>query len=345
MEDLKPSRQMRAIILMKPNTPVRAMNRVKTNRPLRANTAIKPRRRLRANNILTQEEMQMKANWTEIGNELNYQIKNYQGLTKQIVQIMNRAHAYGIDPDHEDILNGKIARDGTPKTQGLIQLKGVVARNIGRTLKDFPIWTEWLDKVPGIGPAIGGQLISLYYFKNIPICPKCGTDMEDFVCPKCGEEAKGNGVLKYRVELRDFPTISSWWHYMGRHVVNGKMPKRRKQEADDTSNPNDWSSLGRKIGFDIKESFNKQPMSHKYKAYAEKRKRYRESTHPEATKMHRHNMGWNEAVKLFLAHFWQVARTLDGLPLTDPWCVKYDGHDETSIIEPYYFDVEMEEAA
>lgn len=107
---------------------------------------------------------------------------------------------------------------------------------------------------------------------------------------------------------------------------------RKKNERDT------WSSEGRRLGFLIKESFNKYGSDHKYKAYAEKRKRYRESTHPDAKKGHRHNMAWNETVKRFLSHFWQVAHEIDGLPLTDPWSVAKGGHDPKHIIPPYYWN-------
>lgn len=287
----------------------------------------------------------MKSNWNEVAGELNYAIKNYVGLTKMIVQMTNRAYAYGIDPLGEEIIHGKIDKTGKQKLQGLEQLKGVASRRIGKILEDFPIWTDWLVNVPGIGPAIGGQLVALYYFKSVPICQKCGADLEEFTCPICKVKAEGQGVLKYRIELRNFPTISSWRHFMGRHIVDGKMPKRRKMGTDDDENPNNWSNVGRKIGYDIKEAFNKFKSDHKYKAFAEKRKQYRLGTHPDATKGHRHNMAWNEAVKLFLSHFWQVARTLEGLPLTDPWCVKFGGHDASSIIPPYYFNGDLEKEA
>ena len=133
---------------------------------------------------------------------------------------------------------------------------------------------------------------------------------------------------------------------MGRHndPKTGKMPKRRKMSDDDDANPNNWNSTGRKIGYDIRESFNKLPSSHKYKAYAEKRKRKRLQTHPDATKGHRHNMAWNETVKLFLSHFWQVAHILDGHDITDPaydpWIYKKNGggHDRARRIPPYYFN-------
>ena len=289
----------------------------------------------------------MKTNWTEIASELNYAVKNYVGLTKMIVQIRNRAHAYGIEPENEQLICGSRTKTGKEKTTGLETLKGMASRKIERILKDFPIWMDWLVNVPGIGPVIGGQLVALYYFKSIAVCKECGADLDNFTCLICKKESRGLGVLKFRSELRNFATISSWWHFMGRHVVDNKVPKRRIMREDEDENPNDWSNLGRKLGYDIKESFNKLPSTHKYKAFAEKRKQYRLGTHPDATKGHRHNMAWNETVKLFLSHFWQVAHTLDGLEMTKPWCVQHGGHDPESIIAPYYFngDLENKEAA
>lgn len=284
--------------------------------------------------------MEKERNWNEIAKDLNYAVKNYQGITKMIVQIKNRAHAYGIDPEHDEIISGRNGSKG--KTQGLESIKDTASRQIKKALIDFPIWSEWLENVPGIGPAIAGQLVSLYYFKSIPICPKCEVDLRDFKCPKCETEAKGGGVLKFRTELREFPTISSWWHFMGRHndPISGKMPKRRKMTENDEENPNNWRSDGRTLGFQIREQFNRLPESHKYKAYAQTRKAYRMNTHPDATKGHRHNMAWNETVKLFLSHFWQVAHILDGYApeeITKPWCEQHGGHDPSGIIAPYYF--------
>jgi len=285
----------------------------------------------------------METNWTEIASELNFAIKNYAGIDKQITQITNRAHAYGIDPVHEELIHGKKARDGKIKMQGLESLKGVASRRINRIIKDFPIWDEWLENVPGIGPMIGGNLISLYYFKSIPICKDCGSDLYEFNCPVCKKESKGQGVLKFRVALREFPTISSWWHFMGRHVISGKVPtlrniKQLKPNIKDGEKLVEWSNTGKKIGFFIKEAFNRQPKTHQYRAYAERRKRYRINTHPETTDGHRHNMAWNETIKLFLSHFWQVDHLLSGTPMTAPWCVQHGNHDPESIIPPYYFN-------
>jgi len=62
---------------------------------------MKPKKHLR-NQQPKPKELNMETNWTNIAEELNYSVKNYEGLTKQIVQIKNRAQAYGIDPDHKN---------------------------------------------------------------------------------------------------------------------------------------------------------------------------------------------------------------------------------------------------
>lgn len=278
-------------------------------------------------------------NLNEIAGELNYAVRNYAGITKQIVQIRNRAHAYGINPDHEELIYGRKGKDGKLKMQGLESIKGMASRKIGRIIKDFPIWNEWLEHVPGIGPAIAGTLIRLYYYKSIPTCNKCGEDMpakekgKAWLCTGCNTDAKGMGIIKYRMQLREFPSISSWWHFMGRanDPVTGDIPKKKRGEQID------WNPDGKKLGFDFKESVNKFNSDHHYKKFAEMRKKYRTRTHPDATKGHRHNMAWNEAWKLFLSHFWQVEHVLSGSEMTEPWCVQHGGHDKSSMIPPYYF--------
>jgi hypothetical protein len=109
--------------------------------------------------------------------------------------------------------------------------KGKIARLIEKELTMFPVWNIWLEKVPGIGPFIGAKLILFFNYRHVPICRDCDGDLEKieggFVCKDCDKEAKGDGVLKYRIERRDFPNISKWWAYLRRHTVDGVMPKRK----------------------------------------------------------------------------------------------------------------------
>lgn len=272
-----------------------------------------------------------------IATELNHLIKDYNALTLLIQKVKNRwISTHPEDTKYKlcDLLNGTEDKKGNLKKQGLEQIKGRQTRKLEKYLLNFPIYTDWLKKFDGIGPAIAGGLIRLYYFKFIPVC-QCGEELvkqdQTFWCPQCNKSVKGDGPINHKVELRDFPTISSWWHFMGRHNDgNGKMPKRAKGIQSN------WSQDGRRLGFQIRESFNRG--STKYREYADKRKQYRELTHPDARKGYRHNMAWNETVKLFLSHFWQVAHEIDGLPMTEPWSVAHGGHDPDHIIPPYYWN-------
>ena len=261
--------------------------------------------------------------------ELNYLVKTYEGINKLIVSTKNRlAH---LNPD-------ALAKDdptlgGEDGNKGLESVKGTCSRNIARLLKQFPIWTEWAQHVPGCGPAIAGTFLCLWSWRSIPICEECGGVLiknGGMTCGDCGKEAKGEGVLKYRIENRDYPNISKWWAYLGLHTVDGHKPKRKKGELAN------WNTRGRTMAHLLGQCFVKTSAEkNPYRAYYDERKAYRERTHPEASKGHRHNMAMNETTKLFLAHWWKVARTLEGKPLTDPYPIQIMGH--TGIIEPYFW--------
>jgi len=262
---------------------------------------------------------------------LNFLCRTYDGVNKLIVSTKNRLQSIApeIDMKTNDII------------QGMESQKGKISRLIGKQLDFWPIWSEWMKNVPGIGPSIGGHLIQLYYYRFMPQCKDCETVLEKkektFWCPVCEKSVKGEGNLKHKIEIKDFSMISSWWHYMGRHVVDGNVPKRAKGIVSD------WSTPGRQIGFQVGQSFIKMPGDHLYRAYYDRRRTLREKTHPEATKMHKMNMSLNETIKMFLSHFWQVARTLDGLPVTVPYIVGKDPVHK--VIEPFYWDQELDKAA
>jgi len=272
--------------------------------------------------------------------DLNYLCKTYDGMNKLLVSTQNRIKA----------LNPEANAKHQDEVKALDSIKGKVSRRIEKILEYYPVWTEWMEKVPGVGPYIGGNLVLLYYYRFVPVCD-CGSPVEKkevqkedgekfntFWCPVCEKSIKGDGVLKHQIQEKDFETISAWWAYCGRYPVEGKLPKRKKGVVSN------WSSLGRKLGYDFSESVNKQKPEHLYKAFFLNAKKKRERTHPgDKQKGHRHNMAKNEVYKLFLAHFWTVARTLDGKKVTPPYAETILGH--TGILEPFYFEKEVSIAA
>lgn len=257
-------------------------------------------------------------------NTLRYFLRTYDALNKNITATKLRLQSIlpDADPLHHD------------EVQIMESLKGKLSRRINKELSMYPIWTEWMERIGGIGPFIAGNLIMLYYYRHIALCKKCNSDLIDFKCPECDWVSKDGGLLTFRVDMKDFSNISKWWKYMGVHCADdGRKPKRKKGTKQD------WSSLGRNIAWNIGENINKQKPDNLYKAFYLLRKQKREKTHPKASKGHRHNMAKNEMSKLFLAHFWIVARTIDGKSVTAPYAGTIMGH--TGIIDPFYFEGEV----
>jgi hypothetical protein len=275
---------------------------------------------------------------------LNYLVRTYDGITRLIASSKQRLKSLpgkkreeGFDP----FLKGE------GKMKGLETIKGRISRAIGKAIRQFDIWELWLKKIPGIGPIIAIKLIILFNYRFIPVCKKCGGDLERkeaqepengggkqrniFACAICKAEAK-DGLLNFRLEFKDFPTISKWWAYMGRHTVDGVIPKRKKLQKSN------WSTVGRTVGFHIGEEFSLQKRDHKYKEFLLGRKEKHERNHSEWTKLRRDNAARNETIKLFLAHFWVVARQLDGKPVSEPYAGAIMGH--TGIIKPFYWEEE-----
>ena len=269
---------------------------------------------------------------------LNYCIRTYWQLTDVIAATKNRLQS--LPGEHPVKFDNILRREGVDnddslkKNDSLSTIKGRLVRMLEQELKKFNIWTKWLKNVPAIGPVIAAELIMLYYYKYIPVCKDCMTALEkkdgSYWCSNCEKSVKGEGNLDYLLEDKDFANISKWWAYMGRDIQDGSMRKRKKGE---TLN---WSPKGRRLGFLIGESFNKQQPDHLYKKVLLDEKAKYEKSQPDISKGWRHNKAKNNAIKLFLAHFWTVARTLDKKPVTEPYSMVIMGH--TGYIKPFYFE-------
>jgi len=261
---------------------------------------------------------------------LNYLIRTYQSLTDMMSATKNRLQSL---PGDHPVKFDRIIH-GEEKEEGLETVKGRISRMMIKELENFDIWTHWLSEVPGIGPAIGAELIMLYYYRYLAVCKDCMTRLEKvngtYWCKTCEKSVKGEGNLDFELEIKDFPNISKWWAYMGRDIKDGVMRKRKKGEQLN------WSTAGRRLGFLIGESFNKQQPEHLYKAVLLSEKTEYEKSQPDISKGWRHNKAKNNTVKLFLAHFWTVARTLDEKEVSKPYAMAIMGH--TNYIKPFYYE-------
>lgn len=307
---------------------------------------------------------------------LNVLRKTYDGLTQEITKLKNRLGSLHPDSDkkNDPMLKGWVDENG--KEPGYESYKRKLKREMEKRLKYWPIYTQWLQHIPGIGPAIAANLILKYYYRFQAICKECGGNVEHsktkcrmcdkeyekglkfcpvcefeleqsgaFVCVDCGWEAKGEGNLCYKIEERDFNTISKWWSFMGRGIdpATGKMPKRGKGKKSN------WSHSGRLTGFmfyNLLARIDKNMRScgkppNRYYQFMLGRKAYRQGTHPKEKPGYWQHMAGNETAKRLLSHFWIVARVLDGKELSKPWILQHGGHVDFD--PPYYMSPELEE--
>lgn len=254
---------------------------------------------------------------------LQFLVRTYDDLNKIITSTKNRLCALNpeVEYKHDFILGGE------GESKGLEAIKDKTSRVIEKELRNWPLYTRWLKNVKGIGPAIAANLILLYYYKFTAICPDCGTVLvkkevegkdgkpfNTFYCASCEKSVKGDGVLKHRVEMREFATMSKWWKFIGIAIdpETGRKPMRQKRVVAN------WSAVGRKTAYLVGDQFNRQTMKTPYGAFLVERKQRSMRLHPERSKGHHLNCARHEAAKLFLSHMYQVAHEIDGIPIQRP---------------------------
>lgn len=259
---------------------------------------------------------------------------------KRITAGLHCPHCNAAYPDDVDTL-----------IPGLSDIQRRAVQDIEFYLPLYDIHEKWLKQVPGIGSTLSAKLILLYYYKFIPICKDCGGDLiysdtreqvrdgeekesekaAKMVCSKCGKKSKGDGIFSYRLVYRNFPTIAKWWKFIGYGVdpTTGRLPKKVKGDKIN------WSPSGRQTCWLIGDQFNRQTGS-PYRTVLDERRKTIEEKHDDWPKNHQFSAAKMQTTKLFLAHFWTVARTLDGLPVSLPYAMTILGH--THYVKPFFWD-------
>ena len=254
--------------------------------------------------------------------ELKVLVRTYEGITKLNAETKNRLQSINPEMNKKDDDLIKMLDSG----------KGKLSRRIDALLELNDLWVKWGSKVVGLGAVSFAKLYLFWAVKNIAICKKCGGDVvkqeKTLYCPACDKSVSGDGLLDYRTEARDFATVSKWWKFCGRHVVDGVMPKMKKDTKID------WNPIARSLMFIVADNFIKHGNEY--------RKHYDESKQKNLDRDvklgHAHNRGKNEMIKLFLSHWWHVARTVEGKS-TIP-CYAEGILHHSNIIAPYYWEEE-----
>tara|TARA_Y100000310_G_scaffold249140_1_gene255154 strand:- start:34 stop:900 length:867 start_codon:yes stop_codon:yes gene_type:complete len=167
-------------------------------------------------------------------------------------------------------------------------------KRLGHILKDYPIYTEFLDGVRGIGPAMAGVIIS-----------------------------------EIDITKAEYP--SSLHKYAGLDVASdGQGRSRRKEHLEDSEYKDKEGKVQTKKGITFNPflktkligvlgaSFLKQsPDKCKYRQVYDDYKHRLEhmDAHKEKSKGHRHNMAIRYMIKMFLIDLYNEWRPLEGLPV------------------------------
>ena len=167
-------------------------------------------------------------------------------------------------------------------------------RRLGNILKDYPIYTEFLDGVIGVGPAMAGVIIS-----EIDITK---AEYPSSLHKYAGVDVAGDGQGRSR---------------RAEHLEDSEYEDKEgniKTKKGITFNP----FLKTKLTGVLGSSFIKQsPDKCKYRKIYDDYKHRIENmdAHKEKSKLHRHNMANRYMIKMFLIDLYNEWRKLEGLPV------------------------------
>ena len=173
---------------------------------------------------------------------------------------------------------------------------------LGKILKGYDVYTEFLEQIKGVGPAMAGVIIS-------------------------------------EIDITKAKYPSSLWKYAGLDVCNGEGRSRRAEHLTEYEYTNrDGEQATRKgITFNpflktkltgvLASSFLRAG-DHKYsRIYNDYKHRLETSpAHAEKSKGHRHNMAMRYMIKMFLVDLHFNWRTIAGLPISKTYQESKQGH-------------------
>jgi len=169
-------------------------------------------------------------------------------------------------------------------------------RNLGKILLEYPIFTEYLDTVKGIGPAMAGVILS-------------------------------------EIDISKARYVSSLWAYAGLDVANdGNGRSRKKEHLVERDYIDGEGAPAKRVGITFNPFLKTKLIGvlgssflragdNKYSAIYRDYK-HRLESHPkwiERTKGHRHNAAIRYMIKMFLMDLYANWKRIEGLPAMPPY--------------------------
>lgn len=218
-----------------------------------------------------------------------------------------------------------------------------VTKLIAKKLKHIPIWTEFISKVKGVGPRLGGYVIGKTMVKFIPVSAEELADYSPSQQKLAQKTENGKYMVPTRRGIEAFDNISKYWAYWGLGVEDGHAPRLKKGEKAG------YDPVNRAKTWNISNQFVMQGDIYRATYDRYKKRKTAERTPPEkcpkyginpickkliaegkepSCTSHIHNMSRRYAVKEFFKDLWLNWRTLEGLPITEPYVIDVLGHEK-----------------
>lgn len=121
------------------------------------------------------------------------------------------------------------------------------------------------------------------------------------------------------IDIDRAPTVSALWRYAGYAVIDGEREKMTKGE------PAHYNRRLKTTCYLVGTSFLKS--NSPYRKIYDAARDYYASNRPDWTKAHQHNAAMRKMIKVWLAHLWEVWRTLEGKPVRNLYVNEQLGHE------------------
>ena len=257
-------------------------------------------------------------------------VATYYGIQKVRVAMGNRITSIVKEYGETDYTNRLVDVYNVSE-----EIEKSIVKHIKPILREFPIYTEWLKYVKGVGDILSAGLIAGIKtparFSNISKLWKyCGLHVVDGEAPSRRKGAK--------VDWNPFMKTLCW--KLGESFVKTKGFYRRayeqfRAEEERKSEEGIIRPIDKCVGYipkdeDVIKIVGDSPLT-KSKIDKLKKEGYKE-LRVGMTNAHIYARAKRKTVKLFIAHLWHKWRELEGLPITKPYAHALLGHAD--FIEP-----------
>jgi hypothetical protein len=171
-------------------------------------------------------------------------------------------------------------------------------RRLGHVLKEYPIWTEFMEGVKGIGPAMAGVIISEFDIHKA----KYSSSMWRYAGLDVAEDGKGRSKRKEHLIDIEYTAADG----------------TQKTKKGITFNPFLRTKL---LGVLATSFLLAGPKNNPYRKVFDDYKHRLDNmpAHADKSKGHKNNMARRYMVKIFIIHLYEHWRALEGLPVYDPY--------------------------